>query len=140
MIWPWQFVITKAQALDAKSVLSIQTRTFAMMTNLSTKTSLKSGFWNTYPFNKNDFRHPQKFKAGSKILPLFLSHEMRQASKTCPHQMSAPQFSRKIQNAFNGSKTPIHINKNFSQVVRNFRYQRTNREICEKTAKSKNTL
>ena len=64
---------------------------------------------------------------------------MRQASKTCPHQMSAPQFSRKIQNAFNGSKTPIHINKNFSQVVRNFRAQRTNREIREKTAKSKNT-
>jgi hypothetical protein len=54
--------------------------------------------------------------------------------------MSAPQFSRKIQNAFNGSKKPIRINKNFSQVVRNFRAQRTNREIREKTAKSKNTL
>lgn len=75
MKWPWQSVITKATAVDAKSVLSIQTRSFAMMTNISTKTSLKSGFWNTYPFNKNDFHYPPKFTAGCKILPLFLSHE-----------------------------------------------------------------
>ena len=30
MKWPWQSVITKATAVDAKSVLSIQTRSFAI--------------------------------------------------------------------------------------------------------------
>ena len=94
MKWPWQSVITKAPAQDAKSVLSIQTRTFAMMTNLSTKTSLKSGFWNTYPFNKNDFRHPQKFKAGSKILPLFFVSQKAPNHKN----MSAPNVRTPIFN------------------------------------------
>lgn len=60
---------------------------------------------------KADFLHREKFNGRMQNPASFFVSRIVKNSKTCPHQMSAPQFSIKIQNAFNGQKTPIHKKK-----------------------------
>ncbi|WP_290992850.1 hypothetical protein [Fibrobacter sp.] len=84
---------------------------------------------------KADFLHREKFKGRMQNPASFFVSRIVKSSKTCPHQMSAPQFSRKIQNAFNGLKTPIH-KKNVSRKVKHLFPQ--NEETAKKAKKRQN--